>query len=182
MTYVDDIFLVGREKVVASMVQNVRETWKTTDLEDPGKQTVRFLSMEVKVTCENGEKVWRVPQENYVKDMLRKEGWLKARKIPVTKDQSMDELILEEDISADKIRRAQKVVGEMLWLVTRTRPGMMYAVSRMEIGNQVKGYLKSRMNDGLCFRCNANDALAVYTDASFAPGRGESHGCVVILS
>ena len=103
------------------MVQRLRETWKTTDPEDPEKQTVRFLGMEVTVVRENGEKVWKVTQEN-VKDMLGEEGWLKARKIPITKNQSMDELILEENISADKIRGAQKIVCEMLWLVTRTRP------------------------------------------------------------
>ena len=54
--------------------------------------------------------------------------------------------------SPAEIKAAQKTVGEMLWMVTRTRPDLMFGVSRVgssvlkgtkavqEASRQMKGY------------------------------------------
>ena len=79
------------------------------------------------------------------------------------------------------------MVGELIWLVTRCRPDIMYAVALMStlitlkvmrMAYQVWGYLAGgSMSEGLVFRGEGED-LMVYTDASF--GEEEAHGCVVV--
>ena len=88
------------------------------------------------------------------------------------------------------------MVGELLWLLTRSRPDLMFAMSKLcasvlrspkkviEISSQVKGYLKATLEEGLKLtKEDAEEAraLKVFTDASFAPDGGESHGCVLVM-
>ena len=59
------------------------------------------------------------------------------------------------------MRRCQKVVGELLWLLTRTRPDLMYRIARLgsnvtkgtssvlEAADQVQGYLLKTCTEGL---------------------------------
>ena len=88
------------------------------------------------------------------------------------------------------IREAQKQVGELLWTVTRTRPDLMYAVSKMGsavlrnpkmvnvVADQVKGYILQTEGEGLCFTSDSasNPFLEVFTDASYGD---HAHGCVI---
>ena len=70
--------------------------------------------------------VWKVTQSSYVRYMLQKAAGLKRRRIPITQDQSLE---IEEN--GDPEDEARRQVGELLWTVTRTRPDLMYAVSKM---------------------------------------------------
>ena len=127
-------------------------------------------------------------------DLLATEEEPKKKKTPISRDQAA----MEEDEqppALESVRLAQKLVGELLWLVTRTRPGLMYSVSRMgssvikspkavkEAADQVRGYLWSTRSQGLVFEEDeGSEVLAqVYTDASYAPDSEESHGCTVVL-
>ena len=49
MTYVDDMFFVGEEKIVQVMIQEMRRCWKTSEPEMVGKKSIRFLGMDVHV-------------------------------------------------------------------------------------------------------------------------------------
>ena len=93
------------------------------------------------------------------------------------------------------IRLSQKVVGEMLWVLTRARPDLMYGVARMgsavlkstqavlQAGDQMRAYLWSTRNEGLVYEEDETSppALHVYTDASYAPHSEESHGCLIVM-
>ena len=106
---------------------------------------------------------------------------MKKRKIPITRDQSSQLEEHEEGVTLEKLKRAQKEVGELLWLVTRTRPELMFAVSIMgsattkapdqshEIYEQVLGYLLSHPTDGLVFDVKKEDPwlLEAFADSSF---------------
>ena len=90
---------------------------------------------------------------------------------------------------------SQKEVGSLLWLVTKTCPDLMYAVSKMsalstkdpakalEIAQQIKGYVKGTIEDGLVFRKKGETSgiLNAYSHASFAPGGDCSHRCSMVL-
>ena len=192
MTYVDDIFITGEKKTVVAIIQKLRAVWTTTEPEFLGAEPVRFLGMEVSVHGEQGKQVWEVTQENYVKELLKGDVGLRVRKVPITKDQSLEGSGEKVAATAESVRQGQKQVGELLWLVTRTRPDLMFSVSRMsalitrdpqkvtEIGQQTRGFLLGTMKEGLKFTKNANEVLEVFTDASFAPGGEESHGCSVV--
>ena len=83
----------------------------------------------------------------------------------------------------------------MLWLVTRTRLDLMYAVSKMgscvtkspqkvlQIYQQIKGYLKGTMDEGICFDAAGAETLMIeaMSDASFAPEGDVSHGAFIIM-
>lgn len=134
---------------------------------------------------------WMISQATYVEDLLSREAEkLKTRKI----DQASMEQIESTPSQAD-IRTAQRVVGELLWLVTRTRPDVMYSVSRLgsnilknpqavaEVGSQAKGFLRSTKDLGLKYKVGEDQemVLSVYTDASYAPSAEESHGCCLVM-
>jgi hypothetical protein len=139
--------------------------------------------------------MWMLTQQSYTLDMVQKEyEKVKPKKIPRSRDQAAMEP-KEESPSIEKVRLAQKAVGEALWLTTRARPDLMYVVSRMgsavtrapeaviQASNQLKGYLSTTATDGLKFEVEEgeNPILTVFTDASFAPDSEESHGSFVVL-
>ena len=186
MTYVDDIFVAGILEVVKAVLQVIRSTWTTTEPEFLGSTSVRFLGMEISTVEGPDGRTWKVTQENYVKELLKSEEKLAVRKIPITKD--MSEEPETGETSAELVKMA------LLWLVTRTRPDLMYSVSRMgsmvlkapkrvlQIGRQVKGFIKGTMLEGLKFQPGGDEegVLEVFTDASFSPGGEDSHGAVVV--
>ena len=104
---------------------------------------------------------WHISQRSYLTDLLREKHGLKSKKIPITKDQA----VMPKDTGTtppEAIREAQKTVGELLWVVIRTRPDLMYCVSRLassvrcatsaikEAGAQSKSYLWNTRGQGLC--------------------------------
>ena len=195
MSYVDDLFVTGPSYVVEAVKAKFEETWATSKPEYVGEHPVRFLGMEVKKErkAEDEREVWYVTQESYISDLLSKEHGLKERKIPISRDQSLMETTADPP-TAEQIKQCQKEVGEALWLVTRTRPDLMFAVSRMgsnitksadavlEVSRQLKGYLLKTKEEGLKYDESPGKPIAVnaFSDASFAPVGEESHGAFVI--
>jgi hypothetical protein len=63
---------------------------------------------------------WSLNQQAYIRDLLgRYEDGEKVRKIPITRDQAA----MNHDVtppSPEGVKSCQKVIGELLWLVTRT--------------------------------------------------------------
>ena len=192
MTYVDDLFMVSRRRILLELIKGIRSLWKTTDPEFVGQVPIRFLGMDIsKEETEDGA-VWKVTQNSYSRDMLQKEKGLVPRRVSITRDQSLE---IEEEGGPEKsdiglIREAQRQVGELLWTVTRTRPDLMYAVSKLgsavlrnpkmvnEVAIQVKGYMLTTEGEGLSFSPDdtSNPLLEVFTDASYGD---HAHGCVV---
>ena len=95
---------------------------------------------------------------------------------------------------AEEVKKFQKYVGEMLWLMTRSRPNICFSVARMganvlkspeaieQAYNQLRGYLLKTQSEGLCFRTQEGEQaqITVFTDASFAPHGQESHGAFLV--
>ena len=79
-----------------------------------------------------------------------------------------------------------------MWLVTRSRPDLMFAVSKMSqatlknpkevllVAKQVWKYLGQTKSEGLEMKAGAKD-LEVYTDSSYGPGGLDSQGTVLVL-
>ena len=182
MTDVDDLLIAAPEPLMLAVQNKIQSTWTTSIPEPVSNTPVRFLGMEISQPCDAETKrdAWMLTQQSYTLDLVQKKNEnVKPKKIPLSRDQSAMEP-KEESPSIEKVRSAQKAVGEALWLTTRARPDIMYVVSRMGsaimrapeavmlAGTQLKGYL-------------ATTALTVYTDASFAPDSEESHGSFIVL-
>ena len=139
---------------------------------------------------------WSFNQQAYIRDLLgRYEDGEKVRKIPIIRDQAA----MNHDVtppSPEGVKSCQKVIGELLWLVTRTRPDLMFGVSRMgasvlksthviqETAKQMRLYLRATLEEGLKFEERPEDPinLYVYSDSSFAPESDESHGSFIVLA
>ena len=204
MVYVDDVFAVGELELLQGAVKGIQGEWKTSEPEWVSEEPVRFLGMEIqRMEPEEEEKgrVWKASQVNYTKDLLRRnlgeneKRWPK-RKIPMTRDTPGE---IEKPPSPEEVREAQRVTGELLWLVTRTRPDLMFPIAKMsakvlhnpvwvrEAAQQVWGYLASTMEEGIIYQRSEElkpweegSGLQAFSDASFSPGGEESHGSVII--
>ncbi|CAL1154816.1 unnamed protein product [Cladocopium goreaui] len=196
MTYVDDLMLASSPNLLQAMQAKIQSTWTTSTPEFVGPEPVRFQGMGISKEWkeEFQRDVWMVTQQSYTKDLTQKDPEVKPKRIPLTRDQSAMEPN-EAEITPELIRSCQKAVGEVLWLTTRARPDIMYAVSRMGSSStraphavlaaalQLKGYLMATSDEGLMFNVREGESpvLTVYTDAGFAPDAQESHGSFVVL-
>ena len=199
MTYVDDMIVVGTEKVVHGALEAIQRKWKTSSPEWISEDPVRFLGVEISRVEdeERGCFDWRISQASYVQQLLKNEKEeVKERRIPVSKELVAKMSEDEEGVTSSEVKAAQKLVGELLWVVTRSRPDLMYVVSKMgsrvtksprmvlRAGDQVRGFLKFTQDHGLIFKkkeMEASQQMDVFTDASFSPEGEESHGCVVVM-
>lgn len=196
MTYVDDIFIAAPQHIKEKIAAKFQETWSTSNPQDVTSDPVRFLGMDVKKERSgDGRDVWLITQEAYIQDVANKmDPTPKEKRIPITKDQAM----MIEDVKTPNIegvRLCQKAVGEVLWLVSRSRPDVMFAASRMgscvtksteavmETANQLWGYLVRTKDEGLKFEDHEEKPveLQVFSDASFAPDALESQGAFIVL-
>ena len=202
MTYVDDVFIAAEGDLVEAITAKFQETWTTSSPEEVSEKSTRFLGMEVeKIWSEEKERSeWVVTQSGYIKDLLerydqgKEEKEKRVRKIPISRDLA----IMEEDSQPPdlkRVRQCQREVGELLWLVTRTRPDLMYTISRMgahvtkstvkvlEAAEQTRDYLRGTWDQGLKFEEGKEKevVIQVWSDASFAPEGEESHGCFTVM-
>eukprot|EP00434_Breviolum_minutum_P003898 symbB.v1.2.003425.t1/scaffold183.1/size281544/9 len=191
MMYVDDALILGSRNVVTSFVEELSSRWELSKPEWLNDQKpVRFLGMDLW----KKEEGFFVSQEAYLKDVLRRRGMEeeKGYNIPISKDQSQRlEEPQETDPTIEEVRSAQKATGEAMWLLTRTRPDLMFSLSKMcqntlknprgvvEVGAQLMKYLKRTQSLGI-FISNEEGALEVFTDSSFGPGGQESQGTVIV--
>ena len=202
MTYVDDVFIAAEGDLVEAITAKFQETWTTSSPEEVSEKSTRFLGMEVeKIWSEEKERSeWFVTQSGYIKDLLerydqgKEEKEKRVRKIPISRDLA----IMEEDSQPPdlkRVRQCQREVGELLWLVTRTRPDLMYPISRMgahvtkstvkvlEAAEQTRDYLRGTWDQGLKIEEGKEKevVIQVWSDASFAPEGEESHGCFTVM-
>ena len=203
LVYVDDIFTVGESSVIGGFHNWLSSKWEC----DPvamlaANKPIRFLGMEIHLGEEG--KSFEVSQKGFIKELLR------SHEHKGTKSWSMgprDLLLLtpeeEEELLQDNpapltdepvLRQAQRRVGELLWLMSRTRPDLQYVVALMasratrspevvnRIGQRLLDYLNQTSGYRLVFdgKAEAQDELCVFTDSSFAPAGARSHGAAVV--
>ena len=197
VVYVDDILAYGGEQTLEEFVHQVKAMWETSTPEKIQESSkVRFCGMEISRTSRG----YFLGQQAYTQEVLNRNGGGGLGSVlPITRE--MAETPEELDITAAEVQAAQRAVGEILWLTTKTRPDLMYVTSRMssavtkapkwvmELADQVWRYLKKTKEVGLWLERQVGNGesglegrrIEVYTDASFSPGGGLSHGSVAVL-
>ena len=164
---------------------------------------IRFLGMELHRLPEGVE----LAQEGFINEILRSYHHQAARS---QSQGSRETLLLSEeeekalidaepakvDMKSPAVKEAQKRVGEMLWLMGRTRPDLQHTVSIMAsritrcpemvntVGKRLLDYLCETKHYRLAFTQSQEEnieAVSVYTDSSFAPSGGRSHGAAVVF-
>ncbi|CAE7221013.1 RE1 [Symbiodinium sp. CCMP2456] len=193
LVYVDDILFLSTCAIVQSMYAWLVSEWKCTSLEMLNDGFIRFLGMELR----NYQDGIHISQAGYVRDLLRQGGVQEQSKgltVPCAREWLQDDDSDDEREVADPalIKIAQKATGELLWLSTRSRPELAHSVACMaakalnkprrsiEIHKRVMQYLSRTADYGMYYFHDPEEPLlAVYSDASFAPGGGRSFGCIM---
>ena len=191
-TYVDD-FLVGAPQEQANaMLEAVQRRWTCSPPEMVTEDhQMKFCGYEI-AKVKDG---FFLHQCGYLKDVLKRHG-MEAGMAPVKNlfaNLGEDDT---EEVQTGDLRQAQQVIGELQWLVTRTRPDMVYHVGVMarlahrrarhvvKLGDELLRYLSATSSKGLHYMKTSaqkpygrNDELAtqvsinnleVFVDASHA--------------
>ena len=194
IVYVDDLLILSVISIVEEILAEIKREWETSQPEWVGRGSIRFLGMEIS----RFEEGFFANQSNYIRDKDVGE-FAKVVKSPMMKEMYPPN---EDSIKEEEVRKAQKDVGELLWLATRTRPDIAFVTSRMSqqiltaprwVHNMSEitwNYLRCTPETGLWFKKDGGvnldggcpSGLQAFSDISFAPG-GEgstSHGAVYI--
>lgn len=204
LTYVDDMLVLGTGDQVRTLTKRLSEVWECSPpefLEDGGN--MRFCGFEF---VQQGDG-WKLCQRGYTKDLLARYDITSGETVPLPKLPDDDEL---EEYGPQDLRAAQSIVGELLWLSTRTRPDLCFAIGTLgrmvhkkpklvkELGLHVLRYLWSTSEMGLVYQAckpgdlgkddhlqvpRSVDRLEVYADISYSPTREgyRSVQCLVLV-
>ncbi|CAE7769634.1 GIP [Symbiodinium sp. CCMP2592] len=203
--YVDDIAYFSTEPIVKALHAFIIEEWPASDLEWVNDlEPVRYLGMEIQTDSRVGSdgvarRVFTVGQSAYVKDVLMSYGLegCHTTQLPVPREwieQAENDDEPEPDIDEEAIRKAQKIVGELLWLATKTRPDLLFTTSHMamtlakkpayvsRVGQRVLTYLAGSADLRLTLGPTEEvpNELICFTDASYAPYGRRSFGAAVV--
>ena len=190
LIYVDDLLILSDLTTVDLILEEIKSVWELSQPEEVNSEVgTRFLGSEL-WRWKTGH--WMTTQKGYTTDLLRRnlgpdeEKW-KVKKLPLLRE---PELPPDSPGDRELLREAQRIMGELVWLSTKTRPDLMLTVSKLSAlisrdpaqvvrsAEQVWQYLAGTVDMGLSFcpQENCRD-LNVFTDSSF---NDSCQGCVLI--
>ena len=195
LVYVDDMLACAAPEVLPVVIGMLREEWQTSEPEHIAEDPVKFLGMELR----QKDGVFYAMQESYVEDKALDGVAPKKVDVPCGKECLVPPT--EENITIESTQAAQKVIGELLWLSTRSRPDICFIVSKLSQaistapswvatrGEAVWRYVKRTAKEGLKFGKDRGEGwaleekagLVAYSDSSYAPHGAASQGAVFIF-
>ena len=201
--YVDDLLLSANEEVSSAIWEAIQATWRiSAPVYATEKEGLKFCGFELR---QDSEGLW-ISQKSYIQSLLEKYPEITGRvATPYSKEAETLEPRPSSDIS--RIRYAQALVGEILWLATRSRPDLAFGTSRVgQLITKDTEQAISRAEDMLRYLRHTADyelnygkpgegrgpsnqlavdrdsnVLEVFADASFCPGTDKSQTGLVIL-
>ncbi|CAE7765871.1 GIP [Symbiodinium necroappetens] len=208
--YVDDVMMLGPEQVVKDIYEwltvGVEEDkgWKCSPMEWLGKAPVRYLGTDIR-RKDGSLTSFHVSQGSYVGELLKSYPMEASRpsQVPATKDtmpssddQDEEEVSEQEGPDPSQVKQAQRMAGELLWLVTRTRPDIGYAtahvcatalkspIAAIRLGKMVVRYLAATPTWGLTYNGVGGDrsfgCVTTATYGGFAAWRMTKQPTVVL--
>ena len=200
--YVDGYLSVGPHDTVTSFLENLRAIWQTTDpvYLTPGDEFQSFG-----ITLELTSVGLLLHQRTYTEAFLEeyKDVTPKRKRATTGEPEHYDKnaksaLDMTNPEHVEWVRRAQKIVGALLWLSARTRPDIACAVSfaAQSLWHNLDhlkirlGHLLQYLNTiGLLYTFPQKEQpstlseFTIFADSSFAPaGKGSQSKCVILLS
>ena len=200
--YVDDFLSVGPPRLVHDFMDALRRLWKTSDPQylTPTVE-LTFLGVTIRMTPEG----LLLHQHHYTNDLLNEHSsHITARKRLTSGEPDhfkKDDPLPPDATNPDHqewVKRGQRILGGLLWLSTRTRPDLAFAVSSaaqvltkdLELLKvklrHILQYLNTTRTLGLLYPFPQERDLTEFTvfgDSSFAPsGRQSQSGFTIHLS
>ena len=155
--YVDDILLAEEDEALSAGLTSLQSTWATSSVEWATPQTpVNFCGFEI--TVDEGGDGLHLSQRKYEQEIIACWNVKEAVAFPRFKISEEDG---EQQAGVDRkhVREAQAIAGSLLWLSTRSRPGLTYGVSALsrlvtkkpmkaiEVGRILMAYVKGNPGD-----------------------------------
>ena len=205
--YVDDILVSSTKEIAQSVVQGLESQWELSapDWLSAEGDCLKFAGFELQKTSQG----IRLHQEGYTRDLLEQYQELipGVERAPAVK---MSECEAPKDYAEQRelTRKAQSLIGQLLWLSGRTRPDLAYAVNyaaqrivpspREAVlrAEHIVRYLRQVPDVGLHYKPPSNrcgrwdqlkfresgNSLEAYSDASFAADeKSRSYGCIKLF-
>ena len=193
--YVDDIFLLGKTDELISEIK--KSLCDRFDVEDMGRLH-HFLGVKV-VQSKNLNSIW-IGQPSFTKTLLKRFGMEQSNPTATPFDVGTKLLkkganeVVSDDVDTQLY---QSAVGSLMYLATRTRPDIAFAVGMcarfsaeplsqhwMAV-KRILRYLKGTIHLGLMYEQTTNNELTGYSDADWAGDlndRKSTSGYVFILN
>ena len=194
--YVDDFIVVGAKDIVKGALGRIEMEWKCSPAEWVNSERwTKFSGFELRWSSAEG---LYVGQQAYIQELLSRHPSVTPTAVPF---QGVPNEEPEAEVTLEDVRRAQGVVGELLWVSVRSRPDLAYGVAWMgrqvtrtpkrvlEYGCQMLGYLKTTLSWSLHYGRARSSIPAehyqptmrvdVLSDASFGPPSGR--GCQGVI-
>ena len=203
LVYVDDLLVTAESKYIKGLFDAIKATWKCSDEEMvTDDRWMGFCGYEFR----RSQQGLLIGQMGYTADLL------KRRKITETEDVPIQKIIEdkeEEEKHPDDLKKAQALVGELMWLSNRTRGDIAFAIGAasrilhkrpkyacsiaenvLKYINKTKNYVMEYLPEEAAKKRNSKHLpeprdwkkLEIYSDASFAPpheGHRSIQGAVV---
>ena len=201
VVYVDDLGVFGCSDAISAVVEAICAKWNTsTPVWSTHEAVLTFCGIELQ-QLKFG---WRLTQRSYILELLQRYEVSTVQTTPIAKWEELE----PEDTDAEAIKRAQGIVGAILWSMTRSRPDLMFVVGRLaqwatkapcrvyKLGLGVLAYLNHTIDYGIHFLYDfgpqfgshghlslprSERIIEVYSDASHAPQGARSIQCTVIV-
>ena len=193
-TYVDDVMFAGPAKVVKGGLKALNALWKCDEpviLPPNEKSTAVYLGIEI-IRSDDGTII--LTQNKYTSQLLQRLKVESTRAIGTTGENSW--MVDPPDVSRlepASLKDCQEALGGLLWLCTRTRMDIAFAVSKAAskasecprtawyMIKRILRYLNTNKELGINLTSsNADEEIRCFTDASWAPGNGRSQSGVVV--
>ena len=179
--YVDDYLAVGPPGVVDAFTRTLRKLWKTSEPQYLSfTQNLTFLG----VTIEKKEEGLLLHQRNYTENLLKEHAaHLPARKRTASGDPEHFKKVAPPPPDPSNpehqewIKRGQRILGGVLWLSTRARSDLAYAISgTAQVLTKDLELLKVKLR-------HLTESTIYFGDSSFAPsGKHSQSGFTIHLS
>ena len=151
---VDDLAVFAETAICESFIQAVQLKWKTSPPTWFGIEPIKGVEIVLSPTG------YRLAQTAYLQELLQRFQVSGTSQVPMTK---WVEPELPKEVLVEDVRSAQALTEALLWMATRSRPDISFAVSKMrqmatkapkitlEVGRKVLAYLNSTLGLGLSF-------------------------------
>ncbi|CAE7227139.1 GIP [Symbiodinium sp. CCMP2592] len=190
VVYVDDCLVLSTYEQARDFHAYLNEVWETSPLESCQEvgDMVQFLGMNITKTASG----FSLGQQPYLNDLMAKYDVHSSSPQTVPRDWIKEEPEQQEYDGAD-LRRAQSIVGELLWVSQRTRPDISHTTALLaswstkdpslvyKLGIRMLHYLYGTLDHQLVIEASPGEEnLQCFTDASFSPYGSRSYSGIAI--